>query len=104
MAHLVGRQQEPDWVGEAEKLGFDKLVLTKASDWFDPRLRLAYALIDEVLDEVLWAKDHLRKAAEAIEDADLALEQGQTMPAQHEEYDDRPEWELRTGFREEDFS
>lgn len=70
------RPQEPDWVGEAGGICHLRLSLTKATDWHEPRLRLAYALIDEVLDEAVCAKDHLRKAAEAVEDADLALENG----------------------------
>lgn len=94
----------PNWVGEAKRTDFSGHVLRKqpASDWYDPRLKQAYKLIDQVLDSTICAKDSLRKAAEAVEDADLHLEQGHGPTP--EEYDDRPEWEMRTGFREEDFS
>ena len=49
----------------------------RATLWYDRRLEQAYKLIDEVLDSAICAKDHLRKAAEAVEDADLVLEGGE---------------------------
>lgn len=48
----------------------------QSTEWYDARLKQAYKLIDEVLSASICAQDHLRKAAEAVEDADLALEQG----------------------------
>jgi hypothetical protein len=51
-------------------------VQSQSTDWYDSRLKQAYELIDAVLDSSICAQDHLRKAAEAVEDADLALEQG----------------------------
>ena len=51
-------------------------VRAQSTDWYDSRLKQAYELIDAVLDSSACAQDHLRKAAEAVEDADLAMEQG----------------------------
>ena len=51
-------------------------VPVQSTDWYDSRLKQAYELIDAVLDSSACAQDHLRKAAEAVEDADLAMEQG----------------------------
>lgn len=48
-------------------------------DWADSRLAHAYRLIDEVLDAThpeSAARALLRAAAEAVEDADIALEKG----------------------------
>lgn len=74
----MSAHKEPEWVGVAPKANFSDptLLEAKASDWFDSRLEQAYRLIDEVLDAANCAQDHLRKAAEAVEDADLALEAG----------------------------
>ncbi len=54
----------------------NNLKPVQSTDWYDARLKQAYKLIDEVLDGSACAQDHLRKAAEAVEDADIALEEG----------------------------
>lgn len=51
-------------------------VPVQSTYWYDSRLKQAYELIDAVLDSSICAQDHLRKAADAVEDADLAMEQG----------------------------
>jgi hypothetical protein len=54
--------------------------LSPSGQWADERLSDAYSLIDAVLAETHPESDaraFLLKAAEAVEDADMALERGQ---------------------------
>ena len=55
-------------------------LVTASTEWHDARLEWAYKLVDDVLDKSAMGQDAkalLRKACEAIEDADLAMENGE---------------------------
>ena len=55
-------------------------LVAASTEWHDDRLKRAYDLVDEAFDKAAmcrYTKALLKKACEAIEDADLAMENGE---------------------------